>query len=516
MVKAWIVAIEKYGQATGQNPPGDPLDIEAAVGTWALDLAEFLVEKANVPKGNVTLNLSLAPRNDYSERLRKLGIEWKGATQAELQNSAFGRLQGSKDDTLLIYWVGHGIRDERARYLLCADSRSPGNLVALTADSLLRHLRDEGFPGTQMGFFEACAQKHPSPHTFEFSSDDRGSQRQFFYFAASANEFAPADLDRPGFSSEVLKHLKAHGQVPQNPPAFFQELNQAFEDLHACGLLQSRPFDLQYTRGSGDQWSRPGYRQAARLPVSPESICLYDRGFQVNALEDLIAETSDRRNRPLAFIVSGPDPEYHEALHERLSQIPLPRRLLGPGVTGSKLRRLILPDEPARDESATLNRVRTRLDEALDTSVDSALDKLPNGLTYVRVRIGVDRRLTRVEPLVKALLDVLNGAADLPGEKAVCVGISLEWEANGPSQRLLQTRFSEGSYSRLRFRVLPNLDPPRRSDARRWAELLETVKPGLLQPTKWDALARIAAGLFVEGDRMPMRDLHERFTKLFD
>ena len=35
-VKAWIVAIEKYAQGNGGDAPPDQLDIEAAVGTWAL------------------------------------------------------------------------------------------------------------------------------------------------------------------------------------------------------------------------------------------------------------------------------------------------------------------------------------------------------------------------------------------------------------------------------------------------------------------------------------------------
>jgi hypothetical protein len=105
---------------------------------------------------------------------------------------------------------------------------------------------------------------------------------------------------------------------------------------------------------------------------------------------------------------------------------------------------------------------------------------------------------------------------DLPSGKAICVGVSLEWELSGPSQKTLKKYFPESDYPRLRFRVLPELDSPLRTDHKRWVDLVEITKPGLLSPTKWDALGRLVAGLFEDEEKLPMRDLYDKFFKLFD
>ena len=142
------------------------------------------------------------------------------------------------------------------------------------------------------------------------------------------------------------------------------------------------------------------------------------------------------------------------------------------------------------------------------------------GLTYVRAHVEAGNELGDAEKVISALLSVLNDVVfcpDLPDGKALCVGISLYWNTNAQSpvsREALEKVFAEDHYQSLRFRVLPDLESPKQEDARGWTTQLELLKPGHVPPTKWDALSRVVAGLF-ETDRMPMRDLETKFTKLF-
>jgi hypothetical protein len=241
-VKAWIVAVEQYA---------DGLDIQAPIGAWALELAA-LVRRRN-PDAHIVLSHSLRERPIYKERLAVLkdgGVEFTGATQAELQN-AVDRLHGK--GTLLVYWVGHGIMDASHRYLLCADSRGTTGLRVLDTDSLLRHFRSPEFPEIQIGFFDCCAQlwRHNS-NTLTFGGDGETPRQQFFYFAASAAEVAAADTTRDGFTNAVIRTIEQTSDWPSQPSTLFATLN---EQLLAIPL-HTRPFERQWTSGSGDQWSR--------------------------------------------------------------------------------------------------------------------------------------------------------------------------------------------------------------------------------------------------------------------
>ena len=239
--------------------------------------------------------------------------------------------------------------------------------------------------------------------------------------------------------------------------------------MHMTAALQSRPFDLSYTSG-GDMWSaRLGRKE--RILVDPQSIYLYDRGPQADGLEELIHERDDREHRPLAFIVSGPEPEYHEALHQRLTQLPLPNSLLGSRHAANRMRALDLPDGPSLLASTTEKRVRDYLRgplEARDRNAKSILGHLEPGLTYIRAMVNVRSSLGASEKVIKALLNILNNpeqCPDLPDDRALCVGISLYWGKDEPSEvtrQSLQEAFPEEDYEGLRFRVLKDLESPRK------------------------------------------------------
>ena len=68
----------------------------------------------------------------------------------------------------------------------------------------------------------------------------------------------------------------------------------------------------------------------------------------------------------------------------------------------------------------------------------------------------------------------------------------------GPIAEEACEAFPEENFKNLCFRVLPDLQSPQRDDARRWADLVETLKPGRLSKKERWSLERTARGLFGE------------------
>jgi hypothetical protein len=255
---AWVVGVEAYASAGDGRRNG--LDIDAPIGRWALDLALSLSERE--PGIRLAMNLSLADRPEYRERLATLaarGHAPQPATQQGLQNS-LRRLHGQ--GTLLVYWVGHGLMDTRSRYLLCADSSSITDLRALSVDSLLMHLRGKDFPRVQIGFFDACAQVMSTPNVLTLGGASATLTNQYFFFAASATEIAPANTTGKGFSNTVVAALRDTTRAfPPNPEKLFAELLAAFQSLPAA----TQAFPMQWTYRSGEFWSEQGVEAAHEL-----------------------------------------------------------------------------------------------------------------------------------------------------------------------------------------------------------------------------------------------------------
>jgi hypothetical protein len=270
-IRAWIVAIEKYGAKYGFPDSPDDLDIPSPIGAWALALAQALLGRG-VPGPNIVLSVSLPENDIYTpalDALRTSQVTITGATVTELQNAA-ALIQGK--GLLLTYWVGHGIMDSENRYLLAADSRKSGDLSVVSADSLLKYFRKPACPRLQIGFFDCCAQVVGSPNIFKFGGEGKTATDQYFYHASSATDVAPVDATKTGFSSTVLDIL-ALSPLPPEPSEFFPLLRKKLDALS----LDTRPFLLQYTDRSGDRWSREGGRaiddelidEASRAQLTP-------------------------------------------------------------------------------------------------------------------------------------------------------------------------------------------------------------------------------------------------------
>jgi hypothetical protein len=249
---------------------------------------------------------------------------------------------------------------------------------------------------------------------------------------------------------------------------------------------------------------------------------LYDRRPQAMELEKLIVQRADRGRRPLAFVVSGPDSERHDALHQRLSQIPLPQWLVELNDNRNEIRPLDL-DAPPDDESVAaailMKRIETNLGAGGVGNGKTIVDRLPPGLTYFQFLVDLRHRSTRLhaKTLVQILLRLLNDRErfpDLPPGKAVCAGISISWKDTGPSQKKLAKDIPEEKFPNLRFRVLPDLAPPQPDDARHWTDVIANLKPGALSPAARYALEKFARGLFGANQSLPMEKLYDEFMNL--
>lgn len=255
----------------------------------------------------------------------------------------------------------------------------------------------------------------------------------------------------------------------------------------------------------------------AKAASDPDLAIYYNRTKQTTALTDFfIAQGSDRKDRPLAFLVSGRNSEFHFLLHDRLARRPLPQELLVREDNTSKnlVRPVTFDPEPAKSEAALQQRIGRAFRESLCAATQGPLN-FPPGLTYFRWIFTAEGKLTRQQAAtIEAVLRFLgDGTAfpDLPPGCAVCVGISMEWSGSGPSESQLNKRFPAKDFPNLRFLVLPNLESPRKSDAQAWVDLVEIVK-GALGLQARESLLQKARVLFGDSESLAMRELFNKFT----
>jgi len=244
----------------------------------------------------------------------------------------------------------------------------------------------------------------------------------------------------------------------------------------------------------------------------------FDRRRQTRAIEDFLdSDGSERVSRPLAFLVGGPDKEFHDGLHDHLSKYPLPQRLLGIRKNSQEVRLLVLPDE-APSTSDIKRAFEDSFNMEWRRNGHWLLDRLPPGLTYFSEIVEIRDKLNRAQAgKIESVLNFLNDRSlvpDMPSGKAVCVGISIAWETGGPTERALINRFPAVSYPNVRFQVLPGLSSPCRADSRDWVELVNNLVSGGLPLTAREALMRAGKGLFGASDCMPMSDWFDSFQKL--
>lgn len=194
---------------------------------------------------------------------------------------------------------------------------------------------------------------------------------------------------------------------------------------------------------------------------------LCDRTSQAGPLQRIPNDPA-RVRRPIAFILSGPDLERHDGFHLRAARDIVPAALCCAGQ--SEPRPVTWPAEPqAREAKEDLIwSVQRALGATGSVSLETIVSQLPEGLTYLRTVISGDGWNSKHRDLLEGFLNFWNDWPDLPPNRIVCMAISIAWESKGPDDDRLFKMFPEGDYPRLRFRVLPDLQSPRRQDALDW------------------------------------------------
>jgi hypothetical protein len=250
-ILAWIVAVECH------RPPApgrrSMLDFKAPVSQRALDWAEWLRDQADV---QLLMNVSAVGGSEQARRLDALRPQLLNAAMAHQAGTAALRdalrriARNPPADLLLLLWMGHGVMNNRQRFLLHEDAEDADNLHSWELDSLLQRLRSASAPALQIGVFDTCAQVvSERPGNEQLGGGGKAAVRgQHFYFAASAAAIASLNPFEPTLASLALRSLQALDWPPQ--PAALDALLQ-----HKMAALPSRPVRFEWTQGSGDQWS---------------------------------------------------------------------------------------------------------------------------------------------------------------------------------------------------------------------------------------------------------------------
>jgi hypothetical protein len=111
------------------------------------------------------------------------------------------------------------------------------------------------------------------------------------------------------------------------------------------------------------------------------------------------------------------------------------------------------------------------------------------------------------------MLAFLNQFPELSSRQAVCIGVSIECDGQGLGQKALRKDFPEENYPGLAFRVLPDLESPKKSDADAWVDTVAGLKPGGLTLTAGDRLLQAVQTLFGKAETLPMGLLYAAFEK---
>src|SRR5262249_46736467 len=134
------------------------------------------------------------------------------------------------------------------------------------------------------------------------------------------------------------------------------------------------------------------------------------------------------------------------------------------------------------------------------------LSALPDGLTYLVTTLAGDEWDTRQQELLKLFLNYWNRWPDLPGNRAICLGISIVRKNSGPKAEALSGLFPEAEFPRIRFRVLPDLQSPIERDALNWLSHRK-VKPWYDWEMHRDALSVSVRRTFSTRPAIPMGEL---------
>jgi TIR domain/inactive STAND len=242
---------------------------------------------------------------------------------------------------------------------------------------------------------------------------------------------------------------------------------------------------------------------------------LCDRAEQEDHLQLLCGEQSCPR--PLAFLVTGPRQECHDAFHERMARDLLPGLLHIPGATPTDPRLLEwfadAAPGPGCDSlfSARIGRTLGVFGKDPATVTRS----LPEGLTLLVTTLFEDDWASHDRELLKCFLSYWNNWPDLAPKRALCLGVSIVTRGKGSFSAKLEAAFAASAYPALRLRVLPELRPPQESHARNWLSHPK-VKPWYNWELYRDPLRDRVSQMFADRRAIPMGDLARRLLEAIE
>jgi hypothetical protein len=247
-------------------------------------------------------------------------------------------------------------------------------------------------------------------------------------------------------------------------------------------------------------------RSSKAVPAYLPYLC--NRTDQEDELQILRERYEDFCRRPIVYMVGGLDCECHEAFHERIAKDLLPGLVGIPGAASADPIPLEWPARagPGREAWTTFAaRLARKLDSA-SSKPDEVLRCLPEGLTYLVTSLEGDGWSRRQRDLLRTFIEYWSAWPDLTGNRAICMGISIVGKHAGPTGAMLRAAFPEAAYPGVRFRVLPDLQPPGAGHAVDWLSHRK-VKACYDWETRRDELRPRVGAIFADRTAIPMRQL---------
>ncbi|MGW3336777.1 hypothetical protein ACWDCL_04745 [Streptomyces sp. NPDC001009] len=265
---AILVGIEKYENdaylpTLHESPAADAL----AHATW--------LRASGVPADQIRLCLSVedARRESVEAEAAALGIEVRGATQADIWAVLADELPTWKGDLLWLAWSGHGALDPGTgeQYLFYADAVRFREYTLATEnlqDTLLHNPLYAGIPRTVLlvdacrqylpGFTGAGGTRFPAP-----TQHSAGSRLMSLYATQNGATASNGRSGRGGaFTGALLVELAAAPAWPPDPQTLIEPVRARLTADRTC---QTPYLDARHWNGDRRGWGRTTPRHAAVL-----------------------------------------------------------------------------------------------------------------------------------------------------------------------------------------------------------------------------------------------------------
>ncbi|MFF7968208.1 hypothetical protein ACFZC3_22985 [Streptomyces sp. NPDC007903] len=265
---AILVGIEKYENDAYLFPLPDSPAVDAlAHAAW--------LRASGVPADQIRLCLSVADarRESVEAEAAALGIEVRGATQADIWTVLDTELPTWKGDLLWLAWSGHGVLDPGTgeQYLFFADAIRFREYTLSTENlqnTLLHNPRYAGIPRTVL-LVDACRQYRPDftgAGGFRFSAPTQHSAGSALMSLYATQDGATASNGRSGrggaFTCALLAELTAAPAWPPDPQTLIEPVRAR---LTADRTRQTPHLDARHWNGDRRDWGRTTPRHASVL-----------------------------------------------------------------------------------------------------------------------------------------------------------------------------------------------------------------------------------------------------------